>query len=284
MTSNLPNLNDNSSKGIIYFVIITFFITYLMDAIIFLNGGLTYQNTFAFLIAMMFVPLIVSVTLTKFYLKRKLSSFGINKGKSIKYYLAAYLYPFLVIGLGVLLFAIMGFGTIRNDMDLIFPIQYGIPIYIYLINYSIAPIFPNSIFAFGEEYGWRGYLQDLLLEKFSILKTLLITGVIWGLWHAPLIAMGYNYHQYPLPGVFLFTLWTIFVGIFFGWLKIKSKSVLTAALGHGAINAYVGFGIIFAQTNNQLLGVPFGFPGLLAFFILALVFLWDLKRNYPKDF
>ncbi len=284
MTSNLPNLNDNSSKGIIYFVIITFFITYLMDAIIFLNGGLTYQNTFAFLIAMMFVPLIVSVTLTKFYLKRKLSSFGINKGKSIKYYLAAYLYPFLVIGLGVLLFAIMGFGTIRTDMDLIFPIQYGIPIYIYLINYSIAPIFPNSIFAFGEEYGWRGYIQDLLLEKFSILKTLLITGVIWGLWHAPLIAMGYNYHQYPLPGVFLFTLWTIFVGIFFGWLKIKSKSVLTAALGHGAINAYVGFGIIFAQTNNQLLGVPFGIPGLLAFFILALVFLWDLKRNYPKDF
>jgi len=284
MTPNLPNLNDNSSKGIIYYVIITFFITYLMDAIIFLKGGLTYQNTFAFLIAMMFVPLIVSVILTKFYLKRKLSSFGINKGKSIKYYLAAYLYPFLVIGLGVLLFAIMGFGTLRTDMDLIFPIQYGIPIYIYLINYSIAPIFPNSIFAFGEEYGWRGYLQDLLLEKFSILKTLLITGVIWGLWHAPLIAMGYNYHQYPLPGVFLFTLWTIFVGIFFGWLKIKSKSVLTATLGHGAINAYVGFGIIFAQTNNQLLGVPFGIPGLLAFFILALVFLWDLKRNYPKDF
>ena len=96
--------------------------------------------------------------------------------------------------------------------------------------------------------------------------------------------MGYNYHQYPLPGVFLFTLWTIFVGIFFGWLKIKSKSVLTAALAHGAINAYVGFGILFAQTDNQLLGVPFGIPGLLAFFILALVFLWNLKRTYPKDF
>lgn len=284
MESNLINSNDRSTKGIIYFVIITFFITYLMDAVIFFNGGLTYQNTFAFLIAMMFVPLIVSAVLTKFYLKRKLSSFGINKGKSIKYYLAAYFYPFLAVGLGVLLFVIMGLGNLRTDIDLIFPAQYGIPIYIYLINYSIAPIFPNSIFAFGEEYGWRGYLQDLLLEKFSILKTLLIVGVIWGLWHAPLIAMGYNYHQYPLPGVFLFTLWTIFVGIFFGWLKIKSKSVLTAALAHGAINAYVGFGILFAQTDNQLLGVPFGIPGLLAFFILALVFLWNLKRTYPKDF
>ena len=284
MESNLSNSNNRSTKGIVYFVLITFIITYLMLAFIYINGGLSYQNTFAFLIVMMFVPLIVSAVLTKFYLKRKLSSFGINKGKSIKYYLAAYFYPFLAVGLGILLFGIMGFGTLKTDMNLIFPTQLGIPIYIYLINYSIAPIFPNSLFAFGEEYGWRGYLQDLLLEKFSILKTLLITGVIWGLWHAPLIAMGYNYHQYPLPGVFLFTLWTIFIGIFFGWLKIKSKSVLTAALGHGAINAYVGFGIIFAQTNNQLLGVPFGIPGLLAFFILALVFLWDLKRSYPQDF
>ena len=284
MVSNFLKLNDSSSKGIVYFVIITFFITYLMDAIIFFNGGLTYQNTFAFLIAMMFVPLVVSVLLTKFYLKRTLSSFGINKGTSIKYYLAAYFYPFLVVGFGVLLFVIMGLGTLRTDLDLIFPTQYGIPIYIYLINYTIAPIFPNSLFAFGEEYGWRGYLQELLLEKFSILKTLLITGVIWGLWHAPIIAMGYNYNQYPLPGVFLFVLWTTFVGIFFGWLKIKSKSVLTAALAHGAINAYVGFGIIFAQTNNQLLGVPFGAPGLLAFLILAIIFLWDLKRSYPKDF
>lgn len=284
MTLNFLNSKETSSKGIIYFVLITFFITYIIDAFIFLNGGLKYENIFVFLMAMMFIPLLVSSLLTKFYLKRPISSFGINKGKSIKYYLAAYFYPFLVIGLGVLLFVVMGLGNLRTDIDLIFPIQYGIPIYIYLINYSIAPIFPNSLFAFGEEYGWRGYLQDLLLEKFSILKTLLLVGVIWGLWHAPLIAMGYNYYQYPLPGVFLFTLWTIFVGIFFGWLKIKSNSVLTAALGHGAINAYVGFGIIFAQTDNQLLGVPFGIPGLLAFFILALIFSWDLKRVYPNDF
>jgi len=284
MASNFLNLKDTTTKGIIYFIIITFFITYLIDALIFLKGGLTYQNTFAFLMVMMFVPLIVSAILTKFYLKRKLSSFGISKGKSIKYYIIAYFYPFVVIGLGVLLFVLMGLGSLRTDLDLVFPTQYGIPIYIYLINYSIAPILPNSIFAFGEEYGWRGYLHDLLLEKFSIFKTLIITGVIWGLWHAPLIAMGYNYNQYPLPGVFLFILWTTFLGIFFGWLKIKSKSVLTAALGHGAINAYVGFGIIFAQTNNQLLGVPFGLPGLLAFLILAIIFLWDLKRSYPKDF
>ncbi|NMC76094.1 MAG: CPBP family intramembrane metalloprotease, partial [Candidatus Methanofastidiosa archaeon] len=255
-----------------------------MDAFIFLNGGLKYNNIFVFLITMMFVPLIVSTLLTKFYLKRPLTSFGIKIGTSLKYYLVAYFYPFLALGLGFLLFALMGFGTLSPNLDLIFPSQYGIHIYIYLTTYILAPVFPNSIFAFGEEYGWRGYLQDLLLEKFSISKTLIIVGIIWGLWHAPLIAMGYNYNQYPLPGVFLFVLWTTFVGIFFGWLKIRSKSVMTAALGHGAVNAYIGFGIIFAQTNNQLLGVPFGLPGLIAFLILAIIFFLDLKRNYPKNF
>ncbi|KYC52441.1 MAG: CAAX amino terminal protease self- immunity [Candidatus Methanofastidiosum methylothiophilum] len=284
MTLNFLNSKETCSKGIIYFVIITFCITYLMDAFIFLNGGLKYNNIFVFLITMMFVPLIVSTLLTKFYLKRPLTSFGIKIGTSLKYYLVAYFYPFLALGLGFLLFALMGFGKLSPNLDLIFPSQYGIPIYIYLTTYILAPVFPNSIFAFGEEYGWRGYLQDLLLEKFSISKTLIIVGIIWGLWHAPLIAMGYNYNQYPLPGVFLFVLWTTFVGIFFGWLKIRSKSVMTAALGHGAVNAYIGFGIIFAQTNNQLLGVPFGLPGLIAFLILAIIFFLDLKRNYPKNF
>lgn len=179
MASNYLNLNDTSSKGIIYFVLITFMITYLMLGFVYINGGLSYPNTFAFLMAMMFIPLIVSSLLTKFYLKRPISSFGIKIGASVKYYLAAYFYPFLAVGLGISLFLLMGIGKLNTNLDFIFPPQYGIPVYILLINYSIAPIFPNSIFAFGEEYGWRGYLQDLLLEKFSIFKTLIITGVIW---------------------------------------------------------------------------------------------------------
>lgn len=277
------NVNDNSSKGIVYFILLTFIVTYVINVILFLNGGLKYQYAFVFLIVMMFIPLTISGILTKFYLKRSFSSFGINKG-SLKYYLFAYVYPLIAVALGVALFLIMGLGKLRLDSNLIFPTQYGIPAYIFLINYAIAPLFPNSLMAFGEEYGWRGYLQDLLLEKFSILKTLLITGVIWGLWHAPLIAMGYNYSQYPILGVLLFVLWTTFIGIFFGWLKIKSKSVLTATLGHGSINAFIGFGIIFAETKNELLGVPFGLPGLLSLLILAVICLWDLRRCYPKEF
>lgn len=284
MVLNFINIKDISSKGVIYFVLITFCITYLIDVFIFLNGGLKYKNIFLFLILMMFIPLVVSIILTKLYLKRSFFSFGIKIGTGLKYYIVAYVYPLIVLGLGILLFLLMGFGRLNTNLDLIFPPQYGIPKYIYLVTYALAPIFPNSIFAFGEEYGWRGYLQDLLLEKFSIYKTLILTGIIWGLWHAPLIAMGYNYNQYPLAGIFLFVLWTILIGIFFGWLKIKSKSVLPVALGHGALNAFLGFGIIFAQTNNQLLGVPFGLPGLLAFLIIAIIFLVDLKRSYPQNF
>jgi membrane protease YdiL (CAAX protease family) len=60
----------------------------------------------------------------------------------------------------------------------------------------IAPIV-NSLFTFGEEYGWRGYLLPKLMPLGSP-KAILLSGVIWGLWHAPIIAMGHNYGvEYP---------------------------------------------------------------------------------------
>ena len=51
----------------------------------------------------------------------------------------------------------------------------------------------NIIACLGEEVGWRGFLLPNLLEKFTPIKATLLTGFIWGVWHAPMIAMGYNY-------------------------------------------------------------------------------------------
>jgi len=51
----------------------------------------------------------------------------------------------------------------------------------------------NFVTCFGEEWGLRGYLLPKMAKKFSLVKMLLIIGVIWGLWHAPLTALGHNY-------------------------------------------------------------------------------------------
>lgn len=54
---------------------------------------------------------------------------------------------------------------------------------------AIAPAL-NLVTTFGEEWGWRGYLMPKLATRLSIVPTMLVTGIIWGLWHAPVVASG----------------------------------------------------------------------------------------------
>ena len=70
----------------------------------------------------------------------------------------------------------------------------------------LAPILAIVI-AFGEEYGWRGYLKNELF-KLGRVRGVLLLGVIWGAWHWPLILMGYNYQGRPLLGLLLMVRYT----------------------------------------------------------------------------
>jgi membrane protease YdiL (CAAX protease family) len=147
------------------------------------------------------------------------------------------------------------------------------------VNLLVAP-FINFVPALGEEYGWRGFLQPALIERFGLTSGLTLTGLIWGLWHAPIILQGYNYPHHPnLIGVSSFTLWTILVGYFLGWVRIRSNSCLPAALGHGAINAYAGFGLILAPAKDELLGLPLGLPTFLALALIAALLMRDLRKG-----
>ena len=60
----------------------------------------------------------------------------------------------------------------------------------------------NSVFAFGEEVGWRGWLLPAL-HPLGVWPALLLSGVIWGLWHSPLILLGYNFNRTDWSGVAL---------------------------------------------------------------------------------
>ena len=63
----------------------------------------------------------------------------------------------------------------------------------------------------GEEYGWRGFLQNELI-KLGRIKGVLLLGAIWGIWHAPVIAMGHNYPGYPVIGILVMIVYTIGLG------------------------------------------------------------------------
>ena len=146
----------------------------------------------------------------------------------------------------------------------------------------LAPLL-NALPTLGEEFGWRAYLQPKLMG-WGWRRAMVLTGVIWGVWHWPILAMGYNYGLgyagAPWLGMLLFVVFTTLLGIVFGWLTIRAGSVWPAVIGHGAFNGIAGLPALMVQGEPNLLLGPMAF-GLIAAVPLALVAAW-LWRQTPE--
>lgn len=121
----------------------------------------------------------------------------------------------------------------------------------------------NMIFTFGEEFGWRGYLL-IRLAPLGGVRAALITGVIWGLWHAPLIVLaGYNYPGHPWLGILMMVVFTTSLSLIFAWLRFRSGSVWPSTLAHAAVNGQAGFATILLSHADSLIAAPIGIIGVL---------------------
>ena len=132
----------------------------------------------------------------------------------------------------------------------------------------------NTVFAFGEEFGWRGYLL-WELAPFGFWKASLAIGAVWGLWHAPVILAGYNYPSYPVFGVLVMTLACIAFSPLYTYLVIRAESVLAAAFLHGVFNGSAGFVLVYAVTDDtlmrELIASPVGLAGIVTFAGVAVL-------------
>jgi membrane protease YdiL (CAAX protease family) len=144
----------------------------------------------------------------------------------------------------------------------------------------LAP-FLALLISFGEEYGWRGYLQRELV-KLGKVKGILLLGIIWGIWHAPVIMMGHNYPGYPLAGVFLMTAYTVGLGFALSYAVFKSGSVLLASYLHALNNQVLSFlTVMVYQPSDPVFSFGVGLYGLITLAIVVLLILRDpiWKRN-----
>lgn len=130
-----------------------------------------------------------------------------------------------------------------------------------------AGITINGILAFGEEIAWRGYLLKLFKGK-KFMTTALLTGTIWGLWHAPIILNGHNYPQHPVIGVLMMVVFCVLLTPMLMYFRQKSGSVIVPAIMHGTFNGVVGITLILVTPANDLL---YGASGLAGFITLALI-------------
>ncbi|MCI8366044.1 MAG: CPBP family intramembrane metalloprotease [Eggerthellaceae bacterium] len=154
------------------------------------------------------------------------------------------------------------------------------------VQLALVPIAPalNVFTCFGEEWGWRGYLLPHMLEKRSATFTIVVSGIIWGLWHAPITVLGHNYGLgypgWPVLGIFAMCCFTIAVGSFFSWLALRAKSCLPAVFAHGALNGCANAPALVALVANPFIGpAPTGVIGGIGFIVAGAACLVSLRRS-----
>lgn len=138
-------------------------------------------------------------------------------------------------------------------------------------------------FYFGEEYGWRVYLQDRLFTVIGGRKGVLLLGVVWGLWHSGLILMGMNYPGQPVLGNAVMILLAVVMGVFYSIAVLKTGSVWIAVLLHLITDTMEPLAWLYlSYPTDMISSFGTGIYGIAIMGIAAVMLLrldiWDQAR------
>lgn len=280
------------------FLGLTFFVNWSCAGMFFVLGGRwgTPVGT-AFGAAYMFVPMIVAILLQKGVYREPVRkplgiSFRLNR-----WFLAAWLLPPVIalatFGVSLLVpgveYAPQMQGLFERFAPLLKPEQMqqfqervtALPIWLGLLYGLLAGITINAVAGFGEELGWRGFLQKEL-AFLGFWRSSVLIGFVWGLWHAPLILQGHNYPRHPVAGVLMMTVMCVLLAPIFSYLRVKARSVIAAAIIHGTFNATAGFALVLVRGGSDLTTGVTGLPGFVVLAIVILI-LWRHDPNPAQN-
>ena len=147
-----------------------------------------------------------------------------------------------------------------------------------LLAAVVAACTVNLPFMLGEELGWRGYLYHAT-STWPVMRRVLFTGVVWGLWHAPLIIMGHNYPGHPIIGIGLMVVFCTLLAFLFDWSRTRVRAVWGPCVLHGIINGSAGLFALFAWGGHPLVGSPVGVASFIALGALCMLVLLFERRK-----
>jgi membrane protease YdiL (CAAX protease family) len=270
--------NRTASRWFIYFYLILT-VLYLIGLIV----GLILPGQTTMISSLLLIPnligLILLVVLRWKGGKDAFASTGLAGGKW---------YIWLTYGIGLIAF--YGLQTFLNyvfklgevvDLKTAFPqmaatnLPNAVLMLSMTLNILIIGPFLGLIIAFGEEYGWRGYLQTELI-RLGRIRGVFLLGVIWGIWHWPLIWMGYNYPGQPIFGSIAMGVVCIILAYIFAYAVFKSNGVWTAAYLHALNNQALSFFIMtLVMPSSTFFSFGIGIPSLVIGGIVVLLILRD---------
>lgn len=134
----------------------------------------------------------------------------------------------------------------------------------------------SCLFAFAEEFGWRGFLLPKLLPL-GPKRALLASGPIWFRWEAPLVIGGLLYARMSsenLPAALTLHFFQICgIAVALGYLRLRFDSVFLPTFAHGLMNTMGGVMMLLVSESDPIWG-DFGGPiGVTLVIIVALLIL-----------
>lgn len=292
MTTTAPRttLTRVPWRAVLIFTLTSCGLAALVCLPLWLGDGLAEPFAGALLPVMMFTPAaaVVVVMLTtgvpeKGTRARFLGLWPLRPAKRVVGLLfVAWLVPPVLVGLGILVAAAVGwvqfdltFAAFADQLARALPAgtpqpPVGVVVFAQLALIPLAALV-NSVLAFGEELGWRGWLLPAL-RPLGTWPALLLSGAIWGVWHSSVILLGYNFGRTDITGVLFMIGGCVAWGVLFGWLRLRSGSVWPAVVAHGALNAAGGMVLIFAAALPDLaLAGPLGVAGWIVVAVVVAV-------------
>ena len=287
-------------KTAIKYSIIVCVVSWLYAAIMIFGVGiknpadnLTIYTLFAS--SYMFLPMICALglqimTCRKTHVRVSLRETGLLRFNIKSSWLVAWILPVAIVLLTIFVNSLLPNCEFNTDMSSLIPVDQvteeqkemlgmmmkpAYMIVITIVSGLFAGATINALYAFGEEYGWRNYLVAALKGKKFVFAAIFI-GIVWGIWHFPLILLGHNYPQHNVIGIFMMVIFCVLLSFIETYFVLKAKSVYPAAIFHGTINAVAGLNVILMKGGNDLLNGTQGLSGFVVMVItIFVIYLFD---------
>jgi membrane protease YdiL (CAAX protease family) len=187
---------------------------------------------------------------------------GLHVGRGWPHYVFGWLLPLPVVGAIAGLAAGLGLSFVHTDLppEVVLGALLGALV--------LTPL------TFGEEFGWRGYLQ-VRWFRHQPLTAAVMTGLVWGVFHYPVILLGFEGYENVALGLVVFPVFTVLLSAILGWLRQRTGSIWAGCLAHAAANTTGGSltAYLFYGGGQWLLT---SYAGVLAWLPLGGVCAWIL--------
>lgn len=276
----IPNHVRSARRGLILFFVFLIPLSTVGYWLTFINGK--------WIVLLMWTPALASL-ITRLLLHEGFADISLRLGgrRTLKSIPVVFLLP-IAVGLTA-----YGIAWITGLAHFVAPKTYltAHPIAIFILfllaNTTLGTIY-GLLGSIGEEVGWRGYMLTRLIDA-QVPRPVLLSGIIWGVWHLPLMLVGL-YYASPILflSIVLFMISVTSFGYVIAYLRLTTGSIWPAVFLHSAWNAIIqNVFDLFTQGDSVLLWT--GESGVfVALTLLAVAFIFSRRqcamlRTLPKQ-